>query len=154
MERLDGIVSCDSETYTAKIKHNYWAGYHLSTKHPTSNESNLVTGQCPRHYCNIKEQEVSLPNTSDITLLNDLFCSPVNRNGTLCGRCSDGYSVAINSISFDCINCVDWPSQHGWLIHAMTEYVPSTLLFFFILFCDVNFQSGTISSIVLYFQIF
>ena len=68
--------------------------------------------------------------------------------------CSDGYSVAINSIFFDCVNCSDWLSQHGWLIYILTEYVPSTLLLCFILFFDVNLHSGTISSIVLYFQIF
>ena len=74
--RLDGILSCDSENFTAKIKRGYWAGYHLSPEHPTPKDSNLVTGQCPRHYCNV--QEIYLPNISDIILLNELFCSPVN----------------------------------------------------------------------------
>ena len=111
-ERLDGILPCDSETFIAKIKQGYWAGYHLSS---SFTYRVLVTGQCPKHYYNVQEQEISLPNTRNITLLNELLCSPVNRNGTLCGRCSGGYSVAINSIFFDCINCVDWLSQHGWL---------------------------------------
>ena len=153
-QQLDGILFCDSETYTAIIKSDYWAGYYLSPNNPIPNESNLVTGQCPRHYCNINEQDIFLPDTNNNTELNELFCSPVNRNGTLCGMCSDGYSVAINSIFFDCVNCSHWLSQHGWLIYILTEYVPSTLLFCIVLFFDVNLHSGTISSIVLYFQIF
>ena len=126
----------------------------MSPQHPTPIESNLVTGQCPRHYCNVKEQEIYLPNKSDISLLNELFCSPVNRNGTLCGKCSNGYGVAINSVYFDCIDCSHWLSQHGWIIYALTEYVPSTLLFCLILFFDINLHSGTISSIILYFQVY
>ena len=153
-QQLDGILSCDSDTFTAKIKHGYWAGYHLYPEHPTPTDSNLVTGQCPRHYCNVKEQEIYLPNKSDITLLNELFCSPVNRNGTLCGMCSSDHGVAINSIYFDYIDCSHWLSRHGWMIYALTEYVPSTLLFCLVLFFDIDLQSGTISSIVLYFQIF
>ena len=153
-EQLDGILSCDSETFTAKIKRGYWAGYHLSPEHPTPTDSNLVTGQCPRHYCNVKKQEIYLPDKSNITLLNELLCSPYNRNGTLCGKCSNGHSVAINSVYFDCIDCSHWLSQHGWIIYALTEYVPSTLLFCFILFFDINLHSGTISSVVLYFQIY
>ena len=154
VQQLDGILSCDSETYTAKIRRGYWAGYYLSPKHPTPNESNLVTGQCPRHYCNTNEQDISLPDTNNNTELNELFCSPVHRNGTLCGRCFNGYGVAINSINFDCVNSSDWFSQHGWIMYTLTEYVPSTLLFCVILFFDINLHSGTISSIVLYFQIF
>ena len=153
-QRLAGILSCDSDTFTAEIKHGYWAGYHLSPEHPTPTDSNLVTGQCPRHYCNVKEQEIYLPNISDITLLNELFCSPVNRNGTLCGMCSSDHGVAINSIYFDCIDCSYWLSRHGWIIHVLTEYVPSTLLFCLVLFFDINLHSGTISSVILYFQIY
>ena len=153
-QQLDGILSCDSETFTAKIKHGYWAGYYLSPEHPTPTDSNLVTGLCPRHYCNVREQEIYLPDRSNISLLNELFCSPVNRNGTLCGKCSNGYGVAINSVYFDCVNCSHWLSQHGWIIYALTEYVPSTLLFCLVLFFDINLHSGTISSVVLYFQIY
>ena len=153
-QRLAGILSCDSDTFTANIKRGYWAGYHLSPEHPTPTDSNLVTGQCPRHYCNAKKQVTSLPDKSDITSLNELFCSPVNRNGTLCGMCSSGHGVAINSRNFECTNCSHWLSRYGWIIYALTEYVPSTLLFCLVLFFDINLHSGTISSVVLYFQIY
>ena len=126
----------------------------MSSEHSTPTDKNLVTGQCPRHYCDVKEQEIYLPNKSNMTLLNTKFCTPVNRNGTLCGRCSNGHGMAINSIYFDCINCSNWLSQHDWVMYILTEYVPSTLLFCFVLFFDINLHSGTISSIVLYFQIY
>ena len=150
-QRLDGILSCNVKTFTAKIKRGYWTGYHLSTEYPAPVDINLVTGQCPRHYC---KQKVSLPGKNNITLLTELFCSSVNRNGTLCGRCSNDHSVAINSVDLDCISCSHWLSQYGWITYAITEYVPSTLLFCLVLFFNINLHSGTISSIILFFQIF
>ena len=166
-QHLDGILSCDSEKFTAKIKRGYWAGYHLSPENPTPTDSNLVTGQCPRHYCKIEDQVTSLPNKSDITLLNELLCSPSNRNGTLCGKCSNGYGIAINSVYFDCINCSNlshWPhwlhwlshlaSQHGWIVYVLTEYVPLTVFVFIILRYDFNPHSGISSIMIMYFQIF
>ena len=155
-QRLDGILSCDSDTFTAKIKRNYWAGYPLSPKHPIPTDSNLVTGQCPRHYCKVKNQSqvTSLPDTSDITLLNEVFCSLSNRNGTLCGMCANGYGVAINSAYFDCINCSRWTHWNGWIMYGLTEYVPLTMFVYFVLRFDINPHSGISSLIVLYFQIF
>ena len=156
-QRLDGILVCDSDTFTAKIKPDYWAGYHLSPEHSTPTDSNLVTAPCPRRYCKGKEQVTPLPNISDITLLNEQFCSPGNRNGTLCGMCANGYGVAINSAYFDCINCSRWSywiSRHGWIMYILTEYIPLTLFVCFVLYFDINPHSGISSLIVLYFQIF
>ena len=65
-QRLDGILSCDSETFTAKIRHDYWAGYHLSPNYPAPNDSNLVTGHCPKCYCHVSEQDIFLPNENSI----------------------------------------------------------------------------------------
>ena len=156
-QHLEGILPCDSETFTAKIKRGYWAGYHLSPEHSNPTDSNLVTGQCPRHYCKTKGQVTSLPDKCNITLLNELLCTPGNRTGTLCGKCSDGYGVAINSVYFDCINCSHWShwvSRHGWIVYGLTEYVPLTLFIFIILRLDFNPHSGISSIIVMYFQIF
>ena len=153
-QRINGILSCDSDNFTAKIKRGYWAGYYLYPEHPTPTDMNLVTGHCPRHHCDVKGQDIYLPDKCNVKLLNEQFCAPVNRNGTLCGSCSNGHGVAINSIYFDCINCSHWLSKHGWIMYILTEYVPSTLLFFFVLFFDINLHSGTISTIILYFQLF
>ena len=156
-QHLDGILPCDSETFTAKIKLGYFAGYYPTPQYPTPTDSNLVTGQCPRHYCKGKQQVIPLPNKSNITLLNEFFCSPSNRNGTLCGMCSNGHSVAINSLYFDCINCsrwLPWLSQHGWIMYVLTEYVPLTVFVYLVLRLDFNPHSGTSSLMVLYFQIF
>ena len=155
-QQLNGILSCDNDRHAARIKRGYWAGYELSKQHPTPNYTNLVTGQCPRHYCSKMKtlQQNFLPNITNITILDDLVCSPFNRTGTLCGRCLEGFAVAVNSPYYDCVNYSSWLSKHGWIFLIATEYLPSTALFGVLLFFDVDLNSGTISSIILYFQVF
>ncbi|XP_065912580.1 uncharacterized protein [Dysidea avara] len=155
-QQLNGILSCNNDRHAAKIKRGYWAGYRLSKQHPTPKYTNLVTGQCPRHYCSKMKTILQnfLPNISNITILDDLVCSPFNRTGTLCGRCVEGFAVAVNSPYYDCVNCSSWLSKHGWIILILTEYVPFTFLFSILLFFDVDLNSGSISSIILYFQVF
>ncbi|XP_065912578.1 uncharacterized protein [Dysidea avara] len=154
---LDGIL-CDNNDYVASIKRGYWAGYYLSKNHSHTYDDNLITGQCPQHYCSNSTQKeiIFLPNACNISALNEILCHPFNRNGTLCGRCIEGYAVAINSPYYDCIDCsnIHGLSKHGWVTLILTEYIPSTILFCVLLFFDINLHAGTISSIVLYFQIF
>lgn len=158
-QRIEGIMSCDSKTSAATIKRGYWAGYYISKQYTTPNYTNLVTGECPRQYCSNKskpKEPRNLPNSTNniVMKLDHLLCIPYDRTGTLCGRCRKGYAVAINSRYYNCVNCSNWLSKYGWLMLILTEYVPSTLLFSAVLFFDINLHSGTISSIVLYFQIF
>jgi len=155
-EQLNGILSCNNDRHVAKIKRGYWAGYRLSKQHPSPYYSNLVTGQCPRHYCSKMKtvRQTFLPNTTNMTLLNDVVCSPYNRNGTLCGKCIEGFAVAVNSPYYDCVNCSNWLSEYGWIFLIITEYLPSTALFVILLFFNVDLNSGSIASIILYFQVF
>lgn len=149
--KLDGIL-CDNNDYTAAIKRGYWAGYHFPKNHSHGYDDYLVTGQCPQHYCSCRTEKelILLPNTSNISALNELLCHRFNRNGTLCGRCLKDYAVAINSPFYDCIKCSDVNGliRHGWVALILTEYIPSTILFCVLLFFDINLHAGTISSIV------
>ena len=53
------------------------------------------------YYCYRDEFDECLINTDDYI---DCNCSD-HREGTLCGRCEDGYSVAINSLYLSCVSC-------------------------------------------------
>jgi len=99
-------------------------------------------------------QQKFLPNVTNITLLNEKVCSPFNRTGTLCGKCVEGFAVAVNSPYYDCVNCSSWLSKYGWIFLIVTEYLPSTVLFIILLFFNVDLNSGSIASIILYFQVF
>ena len=38
----------------------------------------------------------------NVSLLNEFMCGPLNREGPLCGRCKDGYGVALYSYTLQC----------------------------------------------------
>ena len=40
---------------------------------------------------------IQLP--SNVSLLNEFMCGPLNREGELCGKCKDGYGIALYSYS-------------------------------------------------------
>ena len=69
----------------------------------TYNSSSETTecGPCPfiAHYINITFVEnifyIQLP--SNVSLLNEFMCGPLNREGELCGKCKDGYGIALYS---------------------------------------------------------
>ena len=55
-------------------------------------------GACPYigHYNTTHVDDIfyiQLP--SNVSLLNENMCGPLNREGPLCGRCKDGYGIAL-----------------------------------------------------------
>ena len=44
---------------------------------------------------------------SNVSLLNEFMCGPLNREGTLCGKCKDAYGTALYSYTLKCSKCWD-----------------------------------------------
>ena len=147
-----GVLYCDDVSFSAYLARGYWAGYILNND--TANENNFVTAKCPARYCISSTFRLKLPSAASNAALNDLICSPQNRNGRLCGICTPNHSVAINvrALQYKCIECSS--SKYGWLLYILTEFVPLTVFFGAILFFDINVHSGVTSSIILFFQVF
>ena len=47
----------------------------------------------------------------NLSLLNDFMCGPLNREGELCGKCKDGYGIALYSYTLECSKC--WGHGYG-----------------------------------------
>ena len=95
---------CSSDSLgnaAAMLKQNHWMGYYPGT-------NTLVVGTCSPRYClgstssTIQEQYTLLPMTVDE--LNGILCTK-GRTGVLCGDCVPGYAVAVNSLTFACVEC-------------------------------------------------
>ena len=156
-EDWHGVLYCDDVSFSAYLARGYWAGYILHSDDDIANEHNFVTSKCPPRYCSDPNKSMSrlqLPSVASNADLNDLICSPQNRNGRLCGYCAANYSVAINvrALQFKCIECSS--GKYGWLLYIVTEFVPLTVFFGAVLFFDINIHSGVTSSIILFFQVF
>ena len=82
------------------------------------------------------------------TELNDIFCGPTQRNGTLCGRCRSGYTINVNSPVLECMplaNC----SDVAWVLYLVEQYLPLTGLFLVVMVLQVSLFSPRIRTMVL-----
>ena len=78
------------------------------------------------------------------------FCSCSDgHNGTLCGQCIDGYSVAINSPDMSCVPCDSSTTVYkGWALLIALEFIPITVMVAIIAVLNVNLNQGSLSGYV------
>ena len=148
-----GIHRCDSENNHAYILHGYWIGYYNE-----ESEDQLVTGPCPRGFCNYNSNlrdnnlinEYHLPGSASKSALDKFVCTS-SRTGKLCGSCRPNYSVFFHGNFYHCKlnshNC-----RLGPLLYMLSELLPVTVLFVVVLFCDIKFTSGAIYTFIFFAQ--
>ena len=81
----------------------------------------------------------------------DCNCSD-HRKGTLCGRCEDGYSVAINSFNLSCVSCDETTITLGWTALMALEFFPVTVMVIVITIVNVNLNQGSLNAFILFCQ--
>ena len=150
-----GIRRCNSKRGKAYIVHGYWAGYIDSVS-----EDTLATGHCPRGFCNYNNSqdsrlkiEYELPNTT-VTSISDLstFICGSNRTGILCGRCEGNFSLYFHGGSYDC-KPNNQRCHYGLLLFVLSELLPVTVIFIGVIFCNVQFTSGAVNSLIFFAQV-
>ena len=67
---------------------------------------------------------IQLPG--NVSLLNNFMCGPLNREGVLCGKCKDGYGIALYSYTLKCSKC--WGHGYGWILYFFLELFPITVM--------------------------
>ena len=147
-QSYQGVHSCNDENFTATIQHGFWIGYV-----DNETEDHLFSGYCPDRYC-FRKQETNrihfLPNHTSRVELDKLVCK--NRTGVLCSNCRDGYSVLYHSSSLICSktsNC-----NVGWILYLVSEILPLTLMFVFIVIFNISFVSGELNGFIFFAQVF
>ena len=83
---------------------------------------------------------------------SDFNCSD-HREGTLCSKCEDGYSVAINSLSLSCVSCDEATIAQGWTALTALEFFPLTVMVIVIAIVNVNLNQGSLNAFILFCQI-
>ena len=144
-----GIERCDEFTNQAFIGRKYWVGYR-----DIATEEALISGYCPHAFCHARKEisriEYPLPKQPSKGDLDDTICSPY-RTGKLCGRCQEGYSTYFHNVNYKCRSSrfCKW----GWLFYTLSELVPVTILFLFVIFLHIQFTSGAINGFILFVQL-
>ena len=148
-QSYQGVHSCNDENFTATIQHGFWIGY---VGHAT--EENLLCGYCPDRFCfrKIERNRVHfLPDHASIVELDKLVCEN-SRTGVLCGKCRDGYSVLYHSSTLICSNTSN--CKIGWILYLVSEILPLTLMFIFIVIFNISFVSGELNGFIFFAQVF
>ena len=92
---------------------------------------------------------IKLP--SNVSLLNEFMCGPLNREGELCGRCKDGYGIALYSYNLECSKC--WGHGYGWVLYFFLELFPITVMYLLVVIFHIRATSSPLSALVFMSQI-
>lgn len=132
------FVKCNGTNFQATVLSGGWIGYHNDT---------LVGGQCPFEYCSTFDNVIELASEQDL----EKVCTN-NRTGTLCGKCATNFAPAVNTDTFQCVECRPEQEKYNWLIFLITEYVPITIFFFIVIVFNVSVTSGPANAFVFFAQ--
>ena len=144
-----GLHKCHNRHFRASLRHGHWVGY-------TENETTkyLLYGYCPNTYCFNglhSKRYHKLTTKASKELLDTIVCGE-SRTGIVCGECRDNYSVHYHSPHFECGQ--NHLCEIGWLLYAISELLPLTLLFILVIVFDISFTSGPLNGFIFFAQVF
>ena len=139
-------VKCGSDF--PLLRYGYCMTYSISTE-------STEYGPCPyitRYNTTTKVDNafyIRLP--SNVSLLNEFMCGPLNREGSLCRKCKDGYGIALYSYTLECSKC--WGHGYGWVLYYFLELFPITVMYFVVVIFHIRAASSPLSALVFMSQI-
>ena len=145
-----GIINCDSRNMVTYFTPSYFAGYKAF-----GNKNVLLTSSCPEGYCyHGTGSSVQLPPNSSSQALDDVICKSQSRTGMLCGKCSEGNYIYINSPNypFECGKCI-LPLWKEIILLLITKYIPLTIFVCILGFFNISLLNGPLNSFVLFSQL-
>ena len=114
----------------------------------------IEVGPCPyvAHYNTTSVDYIFyIQLQGNVSLLNESMCGPLNREGTLCGKCKDGYGIALYSHTLQCSKC--WGHGYGWVLYYFLELFPITVMYFLVVIFHIRATSSPLSALVFMSQI-
>lgn len=136
LERNSTILTCNCITYN-------------------HGENLTEIGSCIYNSGSLHTGSVTFPGYAAIPLqvrdLNEAMCGrSFNRNGTLCGKCRDGYYPLAYSYNMSCVQCSG--QNYHWWKFALAAFLPLTIFYFVVLFFEVNITSSHLHGYVFFNQ--
>ena len=141
---------CDENLQKSYLKLSHCMTYN-SSSHDDRESDAISFGGCPYIYYNniVNHKYMALPkNISD---LNDVFCTPLNRQDLLCRDCIDGFGPSVVSIGYACVNCTE--NNYGWVLYIISEFVPATVFYFAVLTFRIHITSAPMNCFVMFSQL-
>ena len=152
-----GIVGCIENKGVAIS--GYWVGYILSSENEKPNQMNLYTTDCPFGFCQYFDNKAgngkakhhyTLAESASREEMDKVVCI-LNRHGTMCSQCKEGYSVYFHSNTNKC-----GENHHcsiGFAFYFLSELLPITGLFFIIVYFDISLTTGLAYNFIFMIQL-
>ena len=145
---LGGIVDCDSISDKVRLVRCNCMTFGVNGL--------LVVGRCIYGCFNSKYVDYKYANTyyplpSNTSELNEL-CSLYHREGQLCGRCEENFTLPLYSYDISCVNCTN-DYANNWIKYLIVSLLPLTLFFIVIVTCRLSVTSGVMNAFILLCQI-
>ena len=124
-----GAVQCNPVTKEVSVLNCY-----CITLYSVGERSVYVVGDCLFNCVN-----VSRGHTDFIYHRAPSNCGSLNRKGTLCGQCIEGYAPPAYSYDLKCMKCGS--DQHKWWLYATFAFLPLTVFIVIILVFRISVVS-------------
>ena len=135
---VHGVVKCDPDTKEVAV-----LDCNCLTIEYTSNGAQIpVAGSCIFNCVNNTDVKDSDPFYHSAPS----HCASLNRQGTLCGQCLDGYTVPAYSYEFKCIRCDS--ELENWGLYIVFAFLPLTVFIVIILVFRINVISPKLYTFV------
>ena len=141
-----GKVYCDfvrgsnDTTLSAFVSDSYCV-----THSDKSNTSIVIGGPCPI---------VGGQFSNTLKLTDDLnMCEEANRAGVLCGKCSPGYSLVVNSFQYSCVNTTQHCHDMNWLAYFVEQFLPLTVVYLIVVLCNIRAMDERANAFILHAQV-
>jgi predicted outer membrane repeat protein len=107
----------------------------------------FIIGHCPLSYSKVPlfKPYWNIPPSKDL-------CNK-NHTGVLCGQCTNGTGIAINSLHLECVDCTNAYILLGWVILIFVQLLPLTILVLVVVVCHINLVQSIAWGFVLYCQL-
>ena len=93
-------------------------------------------------------------NVSSCSIVNEVMCGQLNRDGLLCSKCKVGYGPALySSGAWKCSKC-DNNLYLMWIVYLILELAPLTAFFIIVIIFNVRATSPPFTAYVFYCQYF
>ena len=142
-----GVLQCDADSFKAQLRNGNWLGQ-------LEEGGQYLSAVCPPGYCyETLNHSTYYLLPKDPVKLNELICGNKSRNGTLCGRCIEGFGPAVNSLTYECVNCTDENIAANVFTYIASVYIPLTILFTILILFDIRLTTGPANAFILYCQV-
>lgn len=144
--KFRGFLTCNTNNFTVRLSRSVWLGRVTNS----SGSSVVAAYECPYTSSDI-HYSVSLFDENF-----DYFCNHTKRTGVLCGKCRDGYGVALNcddTMAYRCISCSDRDAHINWIYYLLANFLPITIFFATVFVFSTSVTLGSFNSFIFFAQV-